>query len=78
MERWAEYVEELNKDESRKKAGMSDLVNAVSTFSREEIQIVIKELPTEMASGVDNICVELLQFMDEKICYNAWARREWR
>ena len=66
MERWAEYVEELYKDESRKGDGMGDLVNEVTLISREEIEIVIKELPKGKACGVDNICAELLQNMDEK------------
>ena len=45
MERWAEYVEDLYKDEKREEADMGDLVNEVYTISSEEIKEVIKKLP---------------------------------
>ena len=66
IERWADYEEELYKDESRKEGGMDELVNEVTIISRKEIEMVIKELPKGKACGVDNICAELLQNMDEK------------
>jgi hypothetical protein len=68
-ERWAEYVEELYRDQERKEVdrdGMDDLVDEEYIISREEIEGVIKELPKEKACGEDNICAELLQSMGEK------------
>jgi len=68
MERWAEYVEELYKDENRGELDMDmdDLVNEVYTISSDEIKAVIKELPKGKACGLDNISAELLQEMGEK------------
>lgn len=66
MERWAEYVEELYKDEGRGETDMGDLVNEVYTISSEEIKSVIKELPKGKTCGNDNIAAELLQGMGEK------------
>ena len=66
MERWAEYVEELYKDENRGEADMGDLVNEVYTISSEEIVAVIKDLPKGKACSNDNISAELLQSMGEK------------
>src|SRR2546425_7289653 len=66
MERWAEYVEVLYKDENREEADMGDLVNEVYTISSEEIEAVIKDLPKGKACGSDNIPAELLQGMGEK------------
>src|SRR2546425_1948378 len=66
MERWAEYVEQLYKDESRGEADMGDLLNEVYTISSEEIEAVIKDLPKGKACGSDNISAELLQGMGEK------------
>src|SRR3989442_15286351 len=66
MERWAEYVEELYKDESRGEADMGDLVNEVYTISSEEIESVIKDLPKGKTCSSDNISAELLQGMGEK------------
>jgi exonuclease III len=68
-ERWAEYVEELYRDQGRNevnKDGTDDLVKDVYTISRDEIESVIKDLPKEKACGDDNICAELLQSMGEK------------
>ena len=62
MERWAEYVEELYKDESRKEGGMDELVNEVTIISREE-----KEMMR---------LVELTTFVLN--CYKTWMRREWK
>ena len=59
-------MEELYKDESRKKGGMGELVNKVTIISRKQIEMVVKELPKGKACGVHNICAELLQCMDEK------------
>ena len=48
MERWAEYVEELYKDENR---GVDDIIdmgqmeNEVYTICSEEIEAVIRDLP---------------------------------
>src|SRR5437899_5247894 len=66
MERWAEYVEELYRDENRGEADMGDLVNEVYTISSEEIEAVIKDLPKGKACGSDNISAELLKGMGEK------------
>ena len=66
MERWAEYVEELYRDESRGEADMGDLVNEVYTISSDEIESVIKDLPKGKTCGSDNISAELLQGMGEK------------
>src|SRR6267154_285661 len=66
MERWAEYVEDLYKDENRGEADMGDLVNEVYTISSEEIVAVIKDLPKRKACRNDNISAELLQSMGEK------------
>src|SRR6184192_1270206 len=69
MERWAEYVEELYKDENR---GVDDIIdmgqmeNEVYTICSEEIEAVIKDLPKGKACGSDNISAELLQCMGEK------------
>ena len=66
MERWAEYVEELYKDENRGKADMGDLVNEVYTISSEDIVAVIKDLPKGKTCSNNNISAELLQSMGEK------------
>src|SRR3989442_1354814 len=69
MERWAEYVEELYKDENR---GIDDIINMGQmknkkyTICSEEIEAVIRDLPKGKACGSDNICAELLQCMGEK------------
>src|SRR2546425_11423822 len=69
MERWAEYVEELYKDENR---GVDDIIdmgqmeNEVYTICSEEIEAVIRDLPKGKACGSDNISAELLQCMGEK------------
>src|SRR5437899_10779447 len=57
MERWAEYVEELYKDENR---GVDDIIdmgqmeNEVYTICSEEIEAVIRDLPKGKARGSDN------------------------
>lgn len=66
LERWAEYVEELYKDDSKEDADMGDLVHEVYTISRGEIESVIKELPKGKTCGGDNIAAELLQCMGDK------------
>src|SRR5206468_2940859 len=74
MGRWAEYVEELYKDENRGKADKEELVNGgVYTISNEEIKAVIKELPKGKACGSDNIPAELLQGMGED-CIDIMAK----
>ena len=66
MERWAEYVEELYKDENR---GVDDIIdmgqmeNEVYTICSEEIEAVIRDLPNGKACGSDNVSAELLQCM---------------
>src|SRR3989442_5528669 len=69
MERWAEYVEELYKDENRGVDNiieMSQKENEACTISSEDIEAVIRDLPKGKASGSDNISAELLQGMGEK------------
>src|SRR6267154_4188946 len=66
MERWAEHVEELHKDENRGETDMGDLMNEVYTISSEEIAAVIKNLPKGKACSNDSISAELLQSMGEK------------
>jgi hypothetical protein len=69
MDRWAEYVEELYKDENRCEVdmdGMVDLVNERYSISSEEIEAVIRELPKGKACGNDKISAELLQGMGKK------------
>jgi len=66
MERWAEYVEDLYKDENRGECDMGDLVHEFYTIGSEEIEAVIKDLPKGKACGEDNIPAELLQSMGEK------------
>src|SRR2546425_12631527 len=69
MERWAEYVEELYKDENR---GVDDIIdmgqmeNEVYIICSEEIEAVIKDLRKGKACGSDNVSAELLQCMGEK------------
>src|SRR5437867_11902932 len=69
MERWAEYVEELYKDENR---GVDDIIdmcqmeNEVYTICGGEIEAVIRDLPKGKACSSDNISAELLQCMGEK------------
>src|SRR5438876_4365941 len=69
IERWAEYVKELYKDENR---GVDDIIdmgqmeNEVYTICSEEIEAVIRDLPKGKACGSDNISAELLQYMGEK------------
>ena len=66
MERWAEYVEELYKDENREQADVSDVVNEDYVISSDEIETVIKNLPKGKSCCDDNISAELLQGMGEK------------
>lgn len=66
LERWAEYVEDLYKDENREDKDMGDLVHEVYTISSDEIESVIKDLPKGKTCGEDSIAAELLQCMGEK------------
>ena len=66
MERWAEYVEDLYKDENRGEVDMGDLVNEVYTISSEEIKAMIKDLQKERP-------VEMTTFLQN--CYKAWGER---
>src|SRR2546425_11700258 len=66
MERWAENVEELNKDEKRREADMGELMIEVYTISSEEIEAVIKNLPKGKACGRDKISAELRKGMGRK------------
>src|SRR5437899_12614446 len=69
MERWAEDVEELYKDENR---GVDDVIDMgrvesdVYKICSEEIEAVIRDLSKGKACGSDNISAELLQCMEEK------------
>ena len=67
MERWAEYVEELYKDENRGQADVSDVVNEDYVIRSDGIETVIKDLPKGKACSNDNISAELLQGMGEKV-----------
>ena len=66
MERWAEYVEELYKDESRSEAYMGELEEVGCSIISEEIAHMIKKLPKGRACGIENIPEELIQSMGEK------------
>src|SRR3989442_13847049 len=69
MERWAEYVEELYKDENRGEDDineMGQMENEVYTICSEEIEGVIRDLAKGKACGSDNVSAELLKFMGEK------------
>src|SRR6267154_661232 len=55
MERWVEYVEELYKDENRRQADVSDVVNEDYAISIDEIETVIKDMPKGNACGSGNI-----------------------
>ena len=69
MERWAEYVEELYRDETRGEDASIDksqMESEVYTISGEEIEAVIRDLPKGKACGSDNISAELLQCMGER------------
>jgi len=66
LDRWAEYVEDLYKDENRGEADVGDLREEVYTISGKEIEAVIKDLPKGKACGSDNIAAELLQGMVER------------
>src|SRR3989442_1806577 len=69
MERWAEYVEELYKDENRGEDGIIDMSqreNEEYAISSEEIEAVIRDLPKGKACGSKNISAELLQGMGVK------------
>ena len=72
MERWAEYVEALYKDENR---GVDDIIdmsqmeNEVYTICSEEIEAVMRDLPKGKACGSDYISADsakLLQCIGEK------------
>src|SRR3989442_623220 len=66
MERWAEYVEELYRNETRGEDASIDksrMESEVYTISSEEIEAVISDLPKGKACGSDNISAELLQCM---------------
>src|SRR3989442_13559196 len=69
MEKWAEYVEELYKDENRGEddiIDMEQMENEVYTICSEGIEAVIRDLPKGKACGSDNVSAELLQCMGEK------------
>src|SRR3989442_558423 len=69
MERWAEYLEELYRDETRGEDASIDksqMESEVYTISSEEIEAAIRDLPKRKASGSDNISAELLQCMGER------------
>ena len=61
-ERWAEYVEDLYKDDNREEY---DLNNNVNEFYSTSSEAVIKKLPKGKACSNDNISAELLQEMRE-------------
>ena len=65
-ERWAEYVDDLYKDDNRGEVDMGDLVYEAEPITRIEIESVIKQLPKGKACGNDNIAAELLQGMGDK------------
>ena len=60
IERWAEYAEEVYKDENRSEAYMGELGEGRCSITSEEIAHVIKELPKGKACGIDNIPAELI------------------
>src|SRR2546425_1054450 len=69
MERWAEYVKELYRDETRGKDASIDksqMESEVYTISSEEIEAVIRDLPKGKDCGSDNISAELLQCIGER------------
>src|SRR5206468_2336831 len=69
MERWAECVEELYRDETRGQDASIDksqMESEVYTISSEEIEAVIRDLPKGKACGSDNISAEVLQCMGER------------
>src|SRR3989442_10785148 len=69
MERWAEYVEELYRNETRGEDASIDksqMESEVYTISSKEIEAVIRDLPKGKACGSDNISAELLQCMAER------------
>ena len=66
-ERWAEYVEDLYRDDNRGEVDMHDLVYEAEPITRKEIEAVIKQLPKGKAWGNDNIAAELLQGMGGKV-----------
>src|SRR5438876_11004841 len=66
MERWAEYVEELYKDENRgvdDTIDMGQMENEGYTICSEEIEAVIRDQPKGKACGSDNVSAELLHCM---------------
>src|SRR5437879_3703048 len=69
MERWAEYVKELYRDETRGENASIDtsqMESEVYTISSKEIEAVIRDLPKGKACGSDNISAELLKCMGER------------
>ena len=68
MERWAEYVEELYKENRREDdiIDMSERDNEEYEVCSEEIEALIRDIPKGKACGSDNISAELLQGMGKK------------
>ena len=69
LDRWAEYVEDLYKDENRGEADMGDLIDEFYTISSEEIEAVIKDLPKERLAAM---------ITPRQNCCKAWRRELWR
>src|SRR5437867_2512226 len=72
MERWAEYVKVLYRDETRGEDAsidMSQMESEVYTISSAETDAVIRDLPTGKACGSDNIKNFLQSY------YSAWGRK---
>ena len=58
LDRWAEYVEDLYKDENRGEADVDDSSDEVYTVSGNETEAVIKDLPKGKAAAISqqNFC----------------------
>ena len=61
LERWQEYVTELYSDNRQKLTVDNENNERVVKISKEEVQTVIKNLPKNKATGVDDIPAEFLQ-----------------
>ena len=68
-ERWAEYVEDLYRDDNRGEVDMHDLVYEAEPITRKEIESVIKHSQRERLAVMITL---------QQSCCRGWETKVWR
>ena len=61
LDRWEEYVRELYSENRLKLTIINEDIQKITQITEDEVQQVIKTLPRNKATGVDDIPAEFLQ-----------------